>query len=206
MLLTNLLKQFLKSTNIVKEWEKIILTNNWSILKKNNNVNQVTFVNCQICGKLIENDDEKVRDHCQITEKFRHAAHESCNINRCLTKEVPVIFHKLRGYDSHLLFHEPEQFNVKIDVINAKKIRKILFILNKNLVFIDSMPFLNSSVEKKVTNLLGDDFKYSINFFCGLVDPPRPFPAGATVRDPHHWESPTRREQGLNLPITWVKA
>ena len=25
------------------------------------------------------------------------------------------------------------------------------------------------------------------------------FPAGTTVRDPHHRESPTRREQGLNL-------
>ena len=25
------------------------------------------------------------------------------------------------------------------------------------------------------------------------------FPAGSIVRDPHHRESPTRREQGLNL-------
>ena len=25
------------------------------------------------------------------------------------------------------------------------------------------------------------------------------FPAGTIVRDPHHRESPTRREQGLNL-------
>ena len=39
------------------------------------------------------------------------------------------------------------------------------FILNKSFVFIDSVSFLNSSVEKKVTNLLGDDFKYSMNFF-----------------------------------------
>ena len=29
--------------------------------------------------KLIENDDEKVRDHCHITGKFRDAAHWSCN-------------------------------------------------------------------------------------------------------------------------------
>ena len=28
------------------------------------------------------------------------------------------------------------------------------------------------------------------------------FPAGTTVRDPHHRESPTRREQGLNLRKT----
>ena len=32
------------------------------------------------------------------------------------------------------------------------------------------------------------------------------FPAGTIVRDPHHRESPTRREQGLNLRRTWVQA
>ena len=32
------------------------------------------------------------------------------------------------------------------------------------------------------------------------------FPAGTVVRDSHHRESPTRREQGLNLRRTWVQA
>ena len=32
------------------------------------------------------------------------------------------------------------------------------------------------------------------------------FPAGTIVRDPPHRESPTRREQGLNLRRTWVQA
>ena len=62
--------------------------------------------NCWICKKLIDNDDEKVRDHCHITSKFRGAAHWSCNINFHLTKKVPVIFHNLRGYDSPLIFSE----------------------------------------------------------------------------------------------------
>ena len=44
---------------------------------------------CWICEKLIE--DEKVRDHCHITGKFRGAAHWSCNINFQLTKKIPVI-------------------------------------------------------------------------------------------------------------------
>ena len=34
-----------------------------------------------ICKKLIDNDDEKVRDHCYVTGKFRGAAHWSCNKN-----------------------------------------------------------------------------------------------------------------------------
>ena len=30
---------------------------------------------CWICKKLINHDDEKVRDHCDITSKFRGVAH-----------------------------------------------------------------------------------------------------------------------------------
>ena len=59
---------------------------------------------CWICKKLIDNADEKVREHYHITRKFRGAAQWSCNINLQLTKKVPVIFHNLRGYDSHLIF------------------------------------------------------------------------------------------------------
>ena len=59
---------------------------------------------CWICEKPIDNDDEKVRDHCHVTGKLRGAPHRSCNINLQLTKEVPVLFHNLRGYDSHLIF------------------------------------------------------------------------------------------------------
>ena len=52
---------------------------------------------CWICKKLIDNDEEKVRDHCHVTGKFRGAAHWSCNINLQLTKKVPIIFHNLKG-------------------------------------------------------------------------------------------------------------
>ena len=62
--------------------------------------------------------DEKVRDHCHITGKFRSAAHWSCNINlQHKTHKVPVIFHNLKGYDSHLIFDGLNKCDVKIDVI-----------------------------------------------------------------------------------------
>ena len=70
-----------------------------------------------IWEKLIDNDDEKVRDHCHMTGKFRGAAHWSCNINLQLTRNVPVIFHNLRCYESHLIFCELNKFDVKIDII-----------------------------------------------------------------------------------------
>ena len=34
------------------------------------------------------------------------------------------------------------------------------FSVNKNLAFIDSIQFMNSSIEKLVKNLSDDDFKY----------------------------------------------
>ena len=70
--------------------------------------------NCWICKKIINKDEEKVRDHCHVTGKFRGAAYESCNLNFQLTKKVPVIFHNLIGYDS---LNELDKFDVKIKVI-----------------------------------------------------------------------------------------
>ena len=72
---------------------------------------------CWTCKKLINNNKEKVRNHCHVTGKFRGAAHWDCDINFQLTKKFPVIFHNFKGYDSHLIFNELDKFDVKIDVI-----------------------------------------------------------------------------------------
>ena len=70
-----------------------------------------------------------------------------------LTKKVPVIFHNLRGYNSHLIFCELNKFDVKIRVIPNGLEKYMAFFLNKNLVLIDSMQFMNSSLDKHVKNL-----------------------------------------------------
>ena len=67
---------------------------------------------CWICKKLVNLDDEKVRDHCHITGKFRGPEHWNSNINFQLTKKVPVIFHNLKDYDSHLIFSVLHKFNL----------------------------------------------------------------------------------------------
>ena len=105
---------------------------------------------CWICEKLID-DDEKVRDHCQVTGKFRGGTHWDCNINLQLTKKVPVIFHNLGDYDSHLIFDELKNFDVKIDAIASGLEKYTAFFLNKNLVFIDSMQFTNSFLPSKTS-------------------------------------------------------
>ena len=96
---------------------------------------------CQICRKLIDNDEEKVRDHCHVTGKFRGAAHWNCNINFQLTKKVPVIFHNLRGYDSHLIFNELDKFDVKISVIpnGLEKYMTFFWIKTQSLLTVSNL-------------------------------------------------------------------
>ena len=42
------------------------------------------------------------------------------------------------------------------------------FIVNKNIVFIDSMQFMNCSLDKLVKNLKDEDFKYLPGEYSGI--------------------------------------
>jgi len=59
-------------------------------------------------------EDPRVRDHCYITGKYRGVSHRSCNLKLRLSKTIPVIFHNLRGYDSHLIIKEFQDRDAKI--------------------------------------------------------------------------------------------
>ena len=88
--------------------------------KKENSSNRATCAKLMVIinEKLIDDDHKKGIDHFPIIGKFRGAGHWSYNMNLQLTKKVPVIFHNLRGYGSHLTFHELSKFDVKIDLID----------------------------------------------------------------------------------------
>ena len=115
---------------------------------------------CWICDKLIVIGDKKVRDHCHISGKYRDPAHYFCNLNLKITKKLPLTFHNLRGYDSHLIFKELNKFDCRISVIPNGLEKYISFTLNGNIVFIDSMLFMNSSLDKLAKYLSYEDFKY----------------------------------------------
>ena len=76
-----------------------------------------------------------------------------------------MVFHNLRGYNSHLIFCELNKFDVKINVILNGLEKYMAFFLGKNLIFIDSIQFMNSSLDKLVKNLLDEDFKYLVEEF-----------------------------------------
>ena len=69
----------------------------------------------------------------------------------------------MKGYDSHLIFSELNKFNMKINVIPYGLGKYMTFFLSKN--FIDSMQFMNSSLDKLAKNLSDKDFKYLVEEF-----------------------------------------
>ena len=59
---------------------------------------------CCICKK--EFIDEKVRDHCHYTGKYRGATHNTCNLRYKMPKNIPVIFHNGSTCDYHFIIRE----------------------------------------------------------------------------------------------------
>ena len=56
---------------------------------------------CWICNEKFDGDN-KVKDHCHFTGRYRGPAHNECNLNYRKPNFTPVVFHNLTGYDSHL--------------------------------------------------------------------------------------------------------
>ena len=81
------IKAILKEYKYCKKIKKKHFNKNLIMSEKEKHLFQQSS-SCWICKKLIDNDEEKVRDHCHITGKFRGAAHWDCNINFRLTKKI----------------------------------------------------------------------------------------------------------------------
>ena len=139
-------------------------------IKKHFNKNLVTYPEdeekfqlsnkCWICDKLFDVGDDEVRYYCHVTGKYRDFAHWSSSVvNLKFTKNILVIFHNLRGYGSHLIMQEMNKSDVKVSVIPNGLEKYMTLTINNNLVFVDSMKFMNSSLNQLVKNLSDNDFK-----------------------------------------------
>ena len=62
---------------------------------------------------------------------------------------------------------EISKFNVKVSVVPNGLEKDMTFTINKNLIFIDSMQFMNSSLDALVRNLSDNDFEYLSQEFRG---------------------------------------
>ena len=81
---------------------------------------------CWICNKKFDGDD-KVRDHCHFTGRYRGAAHNSCNLKYRKPFFTPTVFHNLSGYDSHLFIRNLGFSEGNIDCIPNNEERYISF-------------------------------------------------------------------------------
>ena len=129
--------------------------------------------NCYACKK--ELGDDRVRDHCHLTGKYRGAAHSKCNLRMRVPEFVPVLFHNLEGYDSHLFIKSLGLSEGTINCIPktdekyisfSKKIVMETFTnedgkeLKKTLEigFLDSLKFTLKSLDSLVGGLKTDQF------------------------------------------------
>ena len=89
--------------------------------------------------------------------------------------KILVIFHSLRGYDSHFIIQEigkiaekykyinknGEERQMEINVIPNNMGKYMAFMLGNHLTFNDSFQFISSSLDKLVSNLPDKAFKYT---------------------------------------------
>ena len=131
--------------------------------------NELDFQNsttCYICEKEYSDEESEtnypVRDHCHITGKYRGSAHNICNLQLRFDPDkikIPVIFHNLKGYDSHFIIKKlGKNFNISVIAQNFEKY--ISFTIDA-LKFIDSFQFMSSSLDQLVSNLPKDSFNYT---------------------------------------------
>ena len=129
-----------------------------------------TMDGCYICGEKYTDKDVHVRDHCHITGKFGGSAHLECNLKLRIKPEdikIPVIFHNLRGYDSHFIKQQigdiakkhaykdkkGKERPLSINAMPNNMERYMAFMLGNHFKFIDSFQFMGSSLDKLVENI-----------------------------------------------------
>ena len=149
--------QAMKVINIEKK-EMILLTDEEKEPYENQEI-------CHICKKEFSNDN-KVRDHCHYTGKYRGAAHNKCNLRYKIPKEIPVVFCNGSTYDYHFIIKQlAKEFKSNFECLGENTEKYINFSVSikkehdndktttYKLKFFDSCRFMQSPLSSLVDNL-----------------------------------------------------
>ena len=128
--------------------------------------------------------NEKVRDHCHYTGRYRGAAHNLCNLKYRKPNFTPVVLHNLSGYDSHLFIKNLGFTAGNIDCIPNNEEKYISFTKNtevgtyinekgetkpkyQKIRFIDSFKFMAASLDSLFNNLPENSFNNLKKYYTG---------------------------------------
>ena len=85
---------------------------------------------CHICFKPFREGNRKVRDHCHYSGIYRGGAHSLCNLQYKIPSYIPVVFHNLSGYDTHMFIKELANCGSSMGVITRNKEDYITFLIS----------------------------------------------------------------------------
>ena len=128
------------------------------VMTKKDNQDFENSTKCSICDNDYIDNDVKVRDHYHITGKYRGSAQRVCNTNVKLNQRIPVIFHNLKNYDSHLIMKELGKFDLIVNVISNGLEKFMSSSINNKFYF--KFQFLTFLLDSLVKNLSKDACKY----------------------------------------------
>ena len=86
------------------------------MMAKEEDKNFEISIKCWICDDIYVERDVKVRNHCPITGKSRGSSHRNCNNKVKLNHKIPIVFHNLNNFNSHLIMQKLGEFGFKIKV------------------------------------------------------------------------------------------
>jgi hypothetical protein len=146
---------------------KLIMANKPMIITQEQQQDFEKAKSCYLCEKPLFKD--RARDHDHINGLYRGPTHITCNKNFNLKNfKLPVVFHNLKGYDSHFILSQAGKMTNKISCIPNTMEKYLSFTLN-NCVFLDSLQFTLSSLESLVSSLNNaNDESLFKNFISGF--------------------------------------
>ena len=114
-----------------------------------------------------EQTNHRVRHHDHITGNYIGPAHNNCNLKLRLCPgkiKIPVVFHNLRGYDSHLIISAVGATTIEDDLDKTihcipNNMEKYMTFSIGQLQFIDSYQFMADSLDNLSRNLQPQDMR-----------------------------------------------
>ncbi|XP_071650772.1 uncharacterized protein [Temnothorax longispinosus] len=150
---------FVNELNVIAHCAREILMTNVTMaeltLDETRNFSSAT--SCHICERPFESQDQRVRDHCHLTGRYRGPAHPRCNLFYRDSYVIPVFFHNLSGYDAHFIIKDiANSFEGSIDLLPLTKettsLEKLASYLDRNKLKITRSEF--SELSESDFNLL----------------------------------------------------